>query len=228
MRLARFSIMTDANGYVTRANGDLFALTGNAMSAKAPAALLPALRIATKLPTLALLAANATQEPTLPFARAEPLVWTLPSPRVGQPGSETPVLTQPFLVVLPTKSQRWYLHPTTGAVVATEDLTLTCFRPQPAPLPATVPTYHHGKRPVFLSEDAGLGNTRIFRLADSSEVPTVAVIRGMITPTPEYTKDSTFADPATRLRGDWDVLYGLRVTARYFKEQGIKYLDIII
>lgn len=227
IRLAQFSIVLDKNGHATRANGDLFAIKATAPRLNTEtlaAALLPKLRTATKQPSLPF-ASVSTGTSALPYARPELLVWVLPVPKTTNTDNVALVLTQPFTVVGSGSSKRWYLSASTGAVIATEDLTISCFKLHEGPFPATVQTFHHGKKTVFLAEDVGMGNTRIFRMADSSAVPTVAVIRGMSTPTPDYTKDSTFTDPAPRLRGDWDILYGFRTVAEYFKKMGFNSYD---
>ncbi len=227
IRLAQFAIVLDQSGHVARANGDLFTIKASVPllnTETLAAALLPKLRTAAKLPALPL-ASSGIETPSLPYARPEPPVWMLPTLQTDLTANPVLVLTQPFTVLLPGSSKRWYLNITTGAVVATEDLTISCFKQYEGPFSATVQTFYYGKKTVFLTKDTGLGNTHIFKLADSSAVPTIVVIRGMSTPTPEYTKDSTFADPTPRLRGDWDVLYGFRTVASYFKKMGFNSYD---
>ena len=224
--LAHFSIVLDKNGHVTRANGDLFDIKTTSPRPDArtlPTTLLPKLRTATSLPSLTLVASDADESASVPYARAEPLVWMSPG---LDPANAAAVLTQPFVVEGPGSSKRWYLNTSTGVVVAVESLTRNCHVAPPGPLPATVPTFHHGKQPVFLTRRVGPKGIPVFALADSSETPAIIVVQpGTKALAPIVTKDSTFADNQLRLRGDFDVLYGFRTTARYFKKMGLNSYD---
>ncbi|KAB7726857.1 hypothetical protein F5984_23370 [Rudanella paleaurantiibacter] len=217
IRLAHYSISLDTNGYVIRANGDLFTPKQAATSSKTPEQLLTALRQVTQLPTLTL---RNPAQPALPFAQALPLMWVHPN---LIPGREPPVLCRPFTVGTQNSRRRYYLNAQTGALVAGENLRRTCrFIDEPIPFKVTVQTFHHNKRVVGVTRGKNGRHPGIF-LVDSTESPAVIITRRDSEPV--FSHDTTLQEATLRGRGDWDALFGFRQAARYFKGLGLNSYD---
>ncbi|MGF7214857.1 Zn-dependent metalloprotease [Spirosoma lacussanchae] len=214
IRLSHYSITLDTNGYVIRANGDLFTITRVANPPRQASELLLALRQATQLPTLTLHNQISSETP-LPYAQPLPMAWVHPN---LDPANRAPVLAQPFTVVTPTQHRRWYLDAQTGALVATENRRPAC-APQPGPYKTVVQTFHHQKRNVGVVAGLYAGKS-VIRLADSTETPAIVIIKPHYHVVPEFTTDTLLNDAALRNRGDFDALYGFRQSARFFKNLG--------